>query len=78
MIVVAQHRHARIESRHILEEHVVVLARLQRHGDTDAGREITRPHAGAKDDILRIDGALLVSTPATRRPSWRMRVTFTS
>ncbi len=59
MIVIAQHRHARIESRHILEEHVVVLARLQRHGDADACREIACPHAGAEHDILRIDGALL-------------------
>ena len=59
VIVIAQHRHIRMQSGHVLEQHIVVFAGMQRHGDADARGEIPGPHAAAQHHIVRIDAAVL-------------------
>ena len=55
MIVVAQHRHGRIEAAHVLEQDVVVLAGMQGHGDPDVRGQIPRPHAAAQNHVVGVD-----------------------
>ncbi len=55
MIVVAQHGHIGLETGHVLKQHVVVLAGMQRHGHADAGGKIAGPHAAAKNHVVGVD-----------------------
>ena len=74
MIVVAQHRHIGLETRHVLEQDVVVLAGMQRHGYTDAGGEIAGPHPAAQHDIVGLDApavGLHAAARAVRRDGWQ-------
>jgi hypothetical protein len=73
MIVVAQHRHVGRQAGHVLEQHVVVFAGMQRHGHADAGREIPGPHAAAEHHVVGVDAPCSVCTPRTRRrrDGWR-------
>ena len=74
MIVVAQHRHVRIEAGHILEQHVVMLAGMQGHGNADARGQIPGPHAAAKHHVVGVDApavGLHAAARAGRRDGWR-------
>ncbi len=51
-IIVAQHRQGRVYALHPFEQHIIVLAGMERRGHTDAGCQIARPHTAANDHIV--------------------------
>ncbi len=57
MVIVAQHRHIGSKAGYVLEQDVVVLAGMQRHGHADAGGKIAGPHAAAKHDVIGVDAS---------------------
>ena len=51
-IIVAQHRQGRVYALDAFEQHIIVLAGMERRGHADARRQIACPHAAANDHIV--------------------------
>ncbi|MBC7522153.1 MAG: hypothetical protein H7268_13815, partial [Sandarakinorhabdus sp.] len=55
IIIIAQHRQVGRQASNPFEQHIIMLAGVQRRRNADAGGEVTRPHAAAQHDIIGVD-----------------------